>query len=150
MNVIKVINGVVSQYSIKQLKADNPNVCFPKNISASILSSYDVYEYIDDAEPSYNEDTHSINESYVYELDNKWHKTKTVVQLSEGVAARNIRRTRDSLIAQTDWLGASDVTMSTEWSTYRQALRDIPQQSGFPFNVTYPTNPNEIEIGDSK
>jgi len=141
MKVIKVLNGVVSQYSIAQLKVDNPNVCFPKNISASILSSYDVYEYIDDAEPSYDEDTHEITSSYVYDLDNKWHKTKTAVQLSEDLAARNVRATRDSLLQETDWLGASDVTMSDAWAIYRQALRDLPTQDGFPFNVTYPTKP---------
>ena len=38
--------------------------------------------------------------------------------------------------------GASDVTMSTEWTQYRHDLRDIPQQEGFPFNVTYPTKPD--------
>ena len=141
MNVIKVLNGVVSQYSIAQLKADNPNVCFPKNISASILASYDVYEYIDDAEPSYDEATHGVTSSYVYELDNKWHKTKTVAQLPESQAASNVRDERDSLLAETDWLGASDVVMSDAWAIYRQSLRDLPTQDGFPFNVTYPTKP---------
>lgn len=141
MNVIKVINGVVSQYTIAQLKADNPNVCFPKTIPATILASYNVYEYVDDAEPSYNEDTHSISESYVYQSDNKWHKTKTATQLTESQASSNVRNTRNNLLAETDWLGASDVTMSTEWTNYRQALRDIPDQDGFPFSVTYPTKP---------
>lgn len=141
MNVIKVLNGVVSQYSIAQLKTDNPNVCFPKNIPESVLLSYNVYEYIVDEKPEYNSDTQTITESYVYESDNKWHKTKIVTQLSESEAASNIRNRRNGLLSETDWLGVSDVTMSDEWKAYRQALRDIPQQNGFPFNVTYPTKP---------
>jgi len=40
--------------------------------------------------------------------------------------------------------------MSTEWVTYRQALRDIPQQDDFPFNVTYPTKPNQVQEQDIK
>ena len=32
-----------------------------------------------------------------------------------------------------------------EWATYRQALRDIPQQDGFPFNVAWPNSPDEKE-----
>ena len=32
-----------------------------------------------------------------------------------------------------------------EWATYRQALRDIPQQEGFPFNITFPVAPDKTE-----
>ena len=34
---------------------------------------------------------------------------------------------------------------SSEWAVYRQALRDIPQQDGFPFNVAWPNSPDEKE-----
>ncbi len=36
-----------------------------------------------------------------------------------------IRRERTSLLAECDWMGMSDVTMSSAWKTYRQKLRDI-------------------------
>jgi len=36
-----------------------------------------------------------------------------------------IRRERTNLLAECDWMGMSDVTMSSEWKTYRQKLRDI-------------------------
>lgn len=55
--------------------------------------------------------------------------------------ALNVRTRRNKLLQETDWLGLSDVTMSTEWATYRQALRDVPAQSGFPNDVTWPTEP---------
>lgn len=53
----------------------------------------------------------------------------------------SVRRKRDNLLSETDWMGMSDVTMSAGWTTYRQALRDIPAQSGFPHTVTWPTEP---------
>ena len=55
--------------------------------------------------------------------------------------AKDARNQRDSLLTETDWMALSDVTMSSEMTTYRQALRDIPSQSGFPASVTWPTKP---------
>tara|TARA_B100000161_G_scaffold222968_1_gene168494 strand:- start:40 stop:336 length:297 start_codon:yes stop_codon:yes gene_type:complete len=37
----------------------------------------------------------------------------------------SIRQERTGLLAECDWMGMSDVTMSENWKTYRQALRDI-------------------------
>jgi len=56
-------------------------------------------------------------------------------------AAANVRSQRDQKLKDTDWMGLSDVTMSAEWATYRQSLRDITAQDGFPHSVTWPTEP---------
>ena len=56
--------------------------------------------------------------------------------------AARVREERNALLAETDYLALSDVTMSDAWKTYRQNLRDIPAQSGFPNSVTYPTKPS--------
>ncbi len=56
--------------------------------------------------------------------------------------AARVREERNRLLAETDYLALSDVTMSSAWATYRQNLRDIPAQSGFPNSVTYPTKPS--------
>ena len=55
--------------------------------------------------------------------------------------AASERAKRDSLLKETDHFGLSDVTMSAEMTTYRQALRDVPQQEGFPSTITWPTKP---------
>ena len=56
-------------------------------------------------------------------------------------AAAAVRSRRDELLAEKDWMGLSDVTMSSDWATYRQALRDVPSQSGFPHDITWPEKP---------
>lgn len=59
-------------------------------------------------------------------------------------AAKAVRSQRDVLLADTDFYALSDVTMSDEMSTYRQALRDIPGHSNFPNDLTdsdWPTKP---------
>ena len=57
-----------------------------------------------------------------------------------------LRRQRDILLAETDYMGNSDVTMSAKWETYRQALRDITSQTPSDdalSNITFPTKPKE-------
>lgn len=56
--------------------------------------------------------------------------------------AEAVRSERDSLLSETDWMASTDVTLSDAWKTYRQALRDVPAQSDFPNNVTWPTKPS--------
>ena len=59
--------------------------------------------------------------------------------------AAQIRSKRDWLISETDYLLAIDYPISQESleavKVYRQALRDVPQQKGFPFDVTWPEKP---------
>ena len=56
----------------------------------------------------------------------------------------DLRAERDRRLAETDWMANSDVTMSSAWTTYRQALRDVPAQDGVTGldNVTWPTKPS--------
>jgi len=58
-------------------------------------------------------------------------------------AAADARGFRDQLLAQTDWTQAADVPQATKdkWASYRQALRDVPQQPGFPDNIQWPAKP---------
>jgi hypothetical protein len=63
------------------------------------------------------------------------------VSADNSTLAASERTTRDELLKATDHYGLSDVTMSDEMTAYRQALRDIPQQEGFPNSITWPTKP---------
>tara|TARA_Y100001938_G_C8042794_1_gene407117 strand:- start:300 stop:587 length:288 start_codon:yes stop_codon:yes gene_type:complete len=53
------------------------------------------------------------------------------------------RMERNQLLEETDWTQVGDVSDSvkTKWASYRQALRDVPAQSGFPNSITWPTKP---------
>ena len=54
----------------------------------------------------------------------------------------DLRGMRNDKLAETDWMANSDVTMSDEWKTYRQALRDLPANTSDPSNPTWPTEPS--------
>jgi len=56
-----------------------------------------------------------------------------------------LRRQRDALLVETDYMGNSDVTMSAKWKTYRQALRDITTQTPTDdalSNINWPSKPS--------
>jgi hypothetical protein len=55
--------------------------------------------------------------------------------------AEEIKQKRNKYLAETDWWSCSDRTMTQAEIDYRQALRDITSQAGFPENVTWPEKP---------
>ena len=59
----------------------------------------------------------------------------------DATAAEGVRRDRDSRLAVTDFHGLTDTVMSEAMTEYRQALRDVPEQAGFPHEVTWPDSP---------
>jgi len=65
-----------------------------------------------------------------------------VVTLTDAQKWKNIRNTRNELLAKTDFYALSDVTMTTEMSTYRQQLRDLPSSTSNPDDVVWPTKPS--------
>ena len=54
----------------------------------------------------------------------------------------DLRAKRNKLLAETDYLALSDVTLSTEMAEYRQALRDLPANTSDPANPTWPVKPS--------
>lgn len=63
----------------------------------------------------------------------------TQTQEEKALEARGLR---DAMLRETDWMVLSDSgTPSQAWLDYRQALRDVPSQSDFPDNITWPTKP---------
>lgn len=72
---------------------------------------------------------------YLYDGEN-FLLSGNFIKLSE-----EIRVERNALLAETDWWAVSDRTMTQAETDYRQALRDVPQQDGFPVNITWPTRP---------
>ena len=63
--------------------------------------------------------------------------------VNRALAIADISQKRQKLLASSDWTQMPDVLLATKtaWATYRQALRDIPKQSGYPTNIIWPTPP---------
>ena len=59
--------------------------------------------------------------------------------------AKSVRTSRDDKLKETDWIVIKNLELNANipgaWEVYRQALRDIPTQSGFPWTITWPDAP---------
>ena len=67
--------------------------------------------------------------------------TAQLNEYNQNVLTQEVRSQRNSLLAETDYLALSDTTLSSDMAAYRQALRDVTSQAGFPTDVTWPVKP---------
>ena len=119
-----------------EAKKRNPNVSLPKVWNDSVLEVLGIDPVFETPKPS-------TTGSYKIVVRNgvEQDAAENWVQSWLEKDMFSVRYDRDEQLAKTDWLGLSDVTMSTEWAAYRQGLRDVPSQEGFPHNVTWPEKP---------
>ena len=83
----------------------------------------------------------------VEQIDGKWYTKYSVADMGDEAKAfkdaeqaKSVRTARDEKLKDSDWTQIADAPVDKEiWATYRQALRDVPTQSGFPWEVTWPT-----------
>lgn len=147
----KIENGVVTSYPYftQTLKAENPNTSFPEGeLSAEILAAYGVVKVQPTATPEV-EYTKNVKQASPVKQGDIYVQSWEVVDASEEEVqfrtegkATEVRFERDRLLALSDWTQVSDAPVDqAAWATYRQALRDITSQEGFPFSVTWPSKP---------
>ena len=147
----KLNNGQLQKYpyTLGMLRKDHSNVSFPKNISDEDLARFSVVRVTSTPRPAFD---HTKDFSVTAEQAGgswveKWVATSVsaqeIAQRTEN-QANNVRAERNQKLSQSDWTQGKDIAdeVSTAWATYRQALRDVPAQAGFPWNVTWPEAPN--------
>lgn len=157
-------------YTVGQFRRDNPQTSFPKVIPDEMLKRHLVHPVIELSKPAYDPLVQTLNrdamphkevirlkteedatDPITGEIDqsqvgqpihgNRWFIGYTVENKPQNQAEDAVRAKRNKLIADTDWMALSDNTMTPEWASYRQALRDITNQEGFPYAVIWPTQP---------
>jgi hypothetical protein len=150
--LVKITSGNVDTYpySAGQLRRDNPNTSFPKQVPDAILAGYGVYPVTFAAQPDIDERTQKVEqEAQPTLVGGNWTigwttSSKTAEEIAEydADAAASVRAERDGLLAQSDWTQVADAPVdATAWATYRQALRDITDQASFPYDINWPTQP---------
>ena len=148
---VKVKNGVVEAfpYGQNELMRDNPNTSFPTVMSNEGLAEWDVFP-VQPTEIPQPFDPIEQNSTYgdPVMLGGVWVQTWIITPASpEQIAQRtndlanSVRAQRDVLLGETDWMALTDTTLTSAWATYRQELRDVTKQPGFPKSVVWPTKP---------
>ena len=142
-------NQPVWPYTLHMLRIDEPGTSFPEIMSDELLNEFQVFLVEIDVCPEieYWQDATRIDPIYENE---KWvqHWSITDVdaetlQERQDQKAASIRDGRDKLLQECDWSQSRDISdeIALLWQPYRQQLRDITTQSGFPFEIVWPTKP---------
>jgi hypothetical protein len=151
---VKLNNGAVQKfpYSIQDLRQENSNVSFPAVLSNEMLAGFGVFPVAEDARPVTDRFSYTVKRSLPELVNGKWivlwdvlSKSSDALAEQDERQAENVRDSRDGKLSATDWTQITDAPLTTEqraaWSSYRQSLRDLTAQPGFPWEITWPAKP---------
>jgi hypothetical protein len=135
-------------YTLPDLRLDTPGTSFPIEIDDATAASFGVVPVKPTTPP---QETHTINLERTAVLKDgvwveKWLEipaTKEQIQERIASCANDVRQTRNQLLAECDWTQLPDAPtlVLDSWKEYRQSLRNVPKQQGFPWNIIWPQMP---------
>jgi hypothetical protein len=141
-------NGLIIEYPVDNLRARYPNVSLPADLTiGSNLPSG--YVYVHESPQPIGTWDQNVLEGNPAQVGDMWVQTWEVQSASEYEQAQRtdnkaveVRNIRNNKLTQSDWTQLSDSPADkVSWATYRQALRDISGQPGFPWDVAWPVEP---------
>lgn len=130
-----------------EFRAAHPNTSFPQQLTVGLLNEFDADPVLNGAQAQPTRYQTAYRDG-VEEINGQWFTKFSVAEMdADAIAAidanqaKSVREERNRKLSTTDWRFRSDMTPSQDWIDYCQALRDIPSQAGFPWEVTWPTEP---------
>ena len=153
MLLVKTKDGQVEKYpySVGLLRKENPNTSFPKKVSVNDMAAFNVHP-VTEVTPTLGDDQKLVKTWTPTLVGGEWVLAHQAVDLTEdeiddAVArmAAEVRKERNQRLSATDFYALTDVTLSAEMTAYRQALRDVPEQDGFPNDINWPEKPQEVK-----
>ena len=103
-------------------------------------ADYAHVEWIDP--PQFDRTRERLSEGFPENNGQAWRMNWVLTPIPDSEKAAEIREQRNQKLKDSDWTQVADAPVSQlAWATYRQALRDIPSQQGFPWDVQWPTQP---------
>ena len=162
MNYRNKTSGAVSNQG--EIRRANSNTSFPRVWDADVCTHLNIDPVLAAPQPSHTALQHVNSVAPVQDANDNWVEGWEVVDTYadttvDGVTttkaeheaaftaselakvAADAREKRDGLLAATDFYALSDVVMTSEMTTYRTALRNVPAQENFPTTITWPTAP---------
>jgi hypothetical protein len=131
-----------------EFRSLHPNTSFPQQLSVALLDEFGADPVLNGAQPTATR-YQIVARDGVEEINGQWFSKFTAIDIdADAIAALDAqqaasqRTERNRLIAECDWTQVADSPVDKEvWAAYRQSLRDIPSQSGFPWDITWPVEP---------
>jgi len=131
-----------------EFRAMFPNTGFPVQLTEQIINDFggDVVFEGPQAQPS----RYQVGfRDGVEQINGKWFTKYSVSDMDDEAKAaldaqqaKSVRDDRTNRLSESDWTQLADAPVDkTAWATYRQALRDVTTQEGFPWSVSWPVKP---------
>jgi hypothetical protein len=134
-------------YTLTDLRRQNKNTSWPKQISDEVAADFGVFPVTPAPQPADRYDI-NIERTAVKQGDGwmeQWNEAPaTPEQITERTNAKaaEVRTDRNQRLSDCDWTQLPDAPMDAAvWATYRQDLRDVTAQVGFPWDITWPALP---------
>jgi len=130
-------NGEITRYNVT-LPTTVGNTSIP--VGATGLEAFGLYPIVGD-EPTHTERERIAGPQYVFD-GAQVNRVFTVESIPDAEKAGQMRSYRNTLLSGCDWTQLPDAPVNQQaWATYRQALRDISSQTGFPWDIQWPEAP---------
>lgn len=142
---IRTTGEVVSEQGFRALHS---NTSMPQQLTEAIINDFDADVVFEgpQAQPTRYQFAYLDG---VEQIDNKWYTKWSVTDMDQEAKdaldtaqAEAVRKQRNEKLSASDWTQVEDSPVDkAAWATYRQSLRDITGQEGFPWTITWPTQP---------
>ncbi len=151
-----------------EFRAAHPNTSFPQQLTVELLNGFDADVVLNGPQPSAGRYQIAYRDG-VEEIGGKWFTkyslgpvfTDTIADgvtttaaeheaayktMKDAEQATSVRTDRNKRLTDSDWTQVIDAPVDqAAWATYRQALRDITEQAGFPWEVEWPDAPENTQ-----
>lgn len=159
--LVKLENGVPNIWPVSEahIQATYPNTSFVLPLDDETLDAFGYGRFAYSDPETYDAEFQETQELAPKLIKGEWVQQWKIVEKYTAeekavyIAKRDaalleaqrvsVRADRDARLAASDWTQGKDISdaVSMKWAVYRQALRDVPQQTGFPENITWPDKP---------
>jgi len=138
------------------LRKRHPSVSFPRDPSPTLLAEWGCFEVAEVQQPAatrttyYEEDAPALVNGVWTMTWVERQRSQDAIDQFDQAAARRVRARRDALLQRSDFTQLADASVANavEWAAFRQALRAIPQQPGFPHSIAWPAIPTGARVED--
>ena len=143
---IRQSGQVVTESEFRSL---HPNTGFPQLLTAEILDSFGADPVFEGAQAQPTRYQTAFRDGVTQDDQGRWFTKYSVADMDDEAKAAldaqqaaSQRSERNRCIAICDWTQVDDSPVDKAvWAVYRQALRDLPSQEGFPWDITWPIEP---------
>lgn len=128
----------------------HPNTSFTLPMTIEVINDFGADPVLEGPQPSAGRYQTVYRDGVEQDAEGRWFTKYNVADMDDDAKkaideqqAKNVREDRNKRLAESDWTQLDDSPGQNKlaWATYRQALRDVPTQTGFPWEVQWPNKP---------